>query len=328
MLEGYGAGFARRDRFSPTLVRAVSSVLLVLAGVALVLIGGPEEGATPVAGQAPAVDAGDGDHAGAERVAVRSSRTGHRAGDPVVQLTVGGVADVVATDRDTVGGLLEDLGVEVGGEDEVHPDPDTAIVDGMAVTVLRIEVRSEERNEALEHGSVEQPTEARSQGERVVVRAGEPGAREVREDIVVVDGVELRRDVTVLAVRDPVDEIVEVGTAQVAAAPPPSGGGSDAGSGGGSSGGGSSGGGGSVPGDVWDRLAQCEANGNWSANTGNGYFGGLQFHPQTWASHGGHDYAPNAHLASRSQQITVAERVLASQGWAAWPWCSRHLGLR
>lgn len=79
---------------------------------------------------------------------------------------------------------------------------------------------------------------------------------------------------------------------------------------------------------VWDRLAQCESNGNWSTNTGNGFYGGLQFHPQTWASYGGHQYASNAHLASRGQEIAIAERVLASQGWGAWPACSSKLGLR
>lgn len=79
---------------------------------------------------------------------------------------------------------------------------------------------------------------------------------------------------------------------------------------------------------VWDRLAQCESSGNWSINTGNGYYGGLQFHPQTWAAYGGEAYASNAHLASRAQQIAIAERVLAGQGWGAWPACSAELGLR
>lgn len=85
---------------------------------------------------------------------------------------------------------------------------------------------------------------------------------------------------------------------------------------------------GAVPASTWDALAQCESSGNWSASTGNGYYGGLQFHPQTWAAHGGHAYAPNAHQASRGQQIAVAERVLQSQGWGAWPSCSAQIGLR
>ena len=78
-------------------------------------------------------------------------------------------------------------------------------------------------------------------------------------------------------------------------------------------------------GSVWDRLAQCESGGNWSINIGNGYSGGLQFAPGTWAAHGG---TGSAHNASRAEQIRVAERVRASQGWGAWPACSSRLGLR
>jgi hypothetical protein len=81
-------------------------------------------------------------------------------------------------------------------------------------------------------------------------------------------------------------------------------------------------------GEVWDRLAACESGGNWSTNTGNGYRGGLQFHPKTWEGAGGGQYAASAEQASRDQQIEVAKRVQASQGWKAWPACSRKLGLR
>ena len=79
-------------------------------------------------------------------------------------------------------------------------------------------------------------------------------------------------------------------------------------------------------GDTWDRLAQCESSGNWSINTGNSYYGGLQFYQPTWAGFGGQQYAPRADLATREQQIAVAERVLARQGWGAWPACTRKLG--
>jgi hypothetical protein len=75
----------------------------------------------------------------------------------------------------------------------------------------------------------------------------------------------------------------------------------------------------------WDRVASCESGGNWAINTGNGYQGGLQFSPSTWSGHGGGEYAPAAHLASKDQQIAVAERVLASQGRGAWPTCGRGL---
>ncbi|WP_285843475.1 transglycosylase family protein [Kocuria palustris] len=76
--------------------------------------------------------------------------------------------------------------------------------------------------------------------------------------------------------------------------------------------------------DKWDQLVECEASGDWSANTGNGFSGGLQFTPSTWAAFGGSGSAANA---SASEQKAVAERVLAEQGWGAWPACSAKLGL-
>ncbi|MHA6796845.1 transglycosylase family protein [Pseudonocardia bannensis] len=80
-----------------------------------------------------------------------------------------------------------------------------------------------------------------------------------------------------------------------------------------------------APDSAWDRLAQCESGGRWNINTGNGYSGGLQFNPTTWRAFGG---TGSAHNASREQQIAVAERVLAAQGWGAWPACSSKMGLR
>ena len=75
----------------------------------------------------------------------------------------------------------------------------------------------------------------------------------------------------------------------------------------------------------WDEVAACESGGDWSINTGNGYYGGLQFSQQTWEGFGGTDYAPRADQASKSQQISVAERVLAEQGAGAWPTCGSAL---
>ncbi|WP_051092894.1 transglycosylase family protein [Jongsikchunia kroppenstedtii] len=73
----------------------------------------------------------------------------------------------------------------------------------------------------------------------------------------------------------------------------------------------------------WDAVAQCESSGNWAANTGNGFFGGLQFTLSTWQAYGG---VGNPADASRAQQIAVAERVLAGQGVGAWPVCGKYLG--
>src|SRR5574337_1777820 len=77
--------------------------------------------------------------------------------------------------------------------------------------------------------------------------------------------------------------------------------------------------------DEWDRVAGCESGNNCAINTGNGYHGGLQFSPSTWSAHGGGKYAPAAYLASREQQIAIAEHVLATQGRGAWPTCGRGL---
>ncbi|WP_446664313.1 transglycosylase family protein [Flexivirga sp. B27] len=78
---------------------------------------------------------------------------------------------------------------------------------------------------------------------------------------------------------------------------------------------------------TWDRVAACESGGNWSINTGNGFYGGLQFTHSTWIAFGGGAYASNANMASKSAQISVAEKVLASQGPGAWPVCSVRAGL-
>jgi hypothetical protein len=75
----------------------------------------------------------------------------------------------------------------------------------------------------------------------------------------------------------------------------------------------------------WDQVARCESGGNWAINTGNGYQGGVQFSPSTWASHGGGEFAPAANMATKDEQIAVAERVLASQGRGAWPVCGHGL---
>jgi len=79
---------------------------------------------------------------------------------------------------------------------------------------------------------------------------------------------------------------------------------------------------------TWNRLAQCESGQDWDINTGNGYYGGLQISPRTWAAHRGHWIASRPDKASKAGQIKVAERILNSQGWGAWPSCSRRIGVR
>jgi nucleoid-associated protein YgaU len=78
----------------------------------------------------------------------------------------------------------------------------------------------------------------------------------------------------------------------------------------------------------WSCAALCESSGRWDADTGNGFYGGLQFWQPTWEEFGGLTYAPRADLATREQQISVAQEVLAVQGWEAWPVCSKRYGLK
>lgn len=82
------------------------------------------------------------------------------------------------------------------------------------------------------------------------------------------------------------------------------------------------------PWTVWDDLAMCESTYRWSINSGNGFHGGLQFHPRTWTAFGGQEFAAYAYQASREEQIHIGMRVQAKQGWGAWPGCSSKLGLR
>ena len=84
-----------------------------------------------------------------------------------------------------------------------------------------------------------------------------------------------------------------------------------------------------VPADVnWDAIARCESGGNWQINTGNGYYGGLQFSHGTWRAYGGTRYAATANRATKSEQILVAERVVRGQGLGAWPHCGRRASVK
>lgn len=80
--------------------------------------------------------------------------------------------------------------------------------------------------------------------------------------------------------------------------------------------------------NTWEALAECESSGNWRADTGNGYYGGLQFADGTWDAFGGERFAGTADNAAKREQIRIAEKVLDVQGWGAWPACSAKLGLR
>ncbi|MFC9517670.1 transglycosylase family protein [Nocardiaceae bacterium NPDC056970] len=205
----------------------------------------------------------------------------------------------------TVGDLLAVTNAPLEQADTVVPAPETPLADGLEIVVTRN--RTETRTETLPiqvpENRVDDP--GLEQGKTTVENPGTPGERTVTASVTTVNGAEThRQELSSVVVREAAPAVVRVGTK-----PKPS-----------------------VPsvanGSVWDSLAQCEATGNWAINNGNGFYGGLQFSQSTWAAYGGTQYAPTADRASREQQIAVAEKVQAAQGWGAWPSCSSKLGLR
>ena len=203
----------------------------------------------------------------------------------------------------TVEDALADLGVDVGPRDETNLAPDRVLEDGDRLVFTDVRVATKDvRGESVPFDTVEQQDSSMYRGESEVVREGRAGLRDVTYRIVYRnDEVAVKKVVRQNVKRQPVDKIVKVGTKEVVTT---------------NFAGGST---------VWDRLAQCESGGNWAINTGNGYYGGLQFSLQTWQGYGG---SGMPHENSREAQIAVAQRVLASQGWGAWPSCSSQLGLR
>ena len=202
----------------------------------------------------------------------------------------------------TVEDALGELGVDVGKHDRTQPAADHVLEDGDKLVFTNVKVVQKQVNgEVVDFGTVEREDSSMYEGETSVVRDGRTGLRDVTYRIVfrngeIADKKVLQQDVR----RQPVDEIVKVGTKAPAA----------------NFAGGNS---------VWDRLAQCEAGGNWAINTGNGYYGGLQFNLGTWHANGGSGLPSNA---SRETQIAIATKVRdASGGYGAWPGCAAKLGL-
>jgi uncharacterized protein YabE (DUF348 family) len=214
----------------------------------------------------------------------------------------------VTTMAGTVGALLAEQGVTLGVDDVSVPSGDTPLTDGMPVQVVRngvgevVEVRRIPPPEEI----VEDPELPR--GRREVVEKGRPGEQTVVMRVHVQNGEEVRREqVRAGGTTPPRKRVVRLGTnddePDQAVAPT------------------------AGPG-VWDALARCEAGGNWGINTGNGYYGGLQFDRQTWLAYDGDQYAPLPHQAGRDEQIAVASRVRdARGGYGSWPACARKLGL-
>ncbi|GAA3660906.1 resuscitation-promoting factor [Nocardioides ginsengisoli] len=203
----------------------------------------------------------------------------------------------------TVSEALAEVGVTLDEHDRTTPARDAEVTDGDKIVFTDMEVRRRQVDgESIAAPVKEIKDSAMLAGERKTVTDGVDGLRDVTYKVIVRNGDVVRRIVLTSSVtRQPQATVIRVGTKQVATT---------------NYAGGST---------VWDRLAQCESGGNWAANTGNGYYGGLQFNVGTWRSYGGSGY-PNQ--ASRSTQIAIATKVRdASGGYGAWPACAAKLGL-
>jgi uncharacterized protein YabE (DUF348 family) len=203
----------------------------------------------------------------------------------------------------TVEEALTQLGVQVEDLDRTSPAKKHEIEDGdeLVFTDIRI-VKRKVVGEAVPFETVERPDDSAYEGEDTVVEEGRAGSRNVVYRLTIRNGqVVERKAVHERVVSEPVTEVVEVGTQEQPT---------------------SNFAGGST---VWDALARCESGGNWAINTGNGYYGGLQFSLGTWQAYGGAGLPSNA---SRETQIAIATKVRdAAGGYGAWPGCAAKLGL-
>ena len=203
----------------------------------------------------------------------------------------------------TVGQALKALNLKLGKDDVVHPGLHHALNKGDKVVLDRIRiVRKHVAGEVVPFSTVTHQDSSMLKGRSTVVRSGHAGLRDVTYRILFRNGRLVARQVLSQHVlRDPVAQVERVGTKTVT--PTNFAGGTT----------------------VWDRLAQCESGGNWATNTGNGYYGGLQFSLGTWHAYGGSGLPSNA---SRLTQIAIATKIRnASGGYGAWPACAASLGL-
>lgn len=216
-----------------------------------------------------------------------------------------------STGAATVGEALNEAGVAVDRDDIVAPGRDALLTRGLAIAVTKVDVRTAARSESVAFGTVTKKDASLYEGQKKVVTAGKPGARALNLRLTYLDGVlKGTKLLSSKVTRQPVSQVVAVGTKEKPA-PAPTTSTPDAGN---TSGAGIN----LANAAMWDRIAECESGGNWSINTGNGYYGGLQFDIRTWLGAGGGDFASRADLASRAEQITVANRVYEDRGLQPW----------
>ncbi|MEO7351878.1 MAG: transglycosylase family protein [Marmoricola sp.] len=238
-------------------------------------------------------------------LSVSRSATIDRSGMALEVTTPKRVALKVANDKverhnvpaATVGELLQEVNAGVDSNDVVRPSRSAELTDGTRVVVTKIGVKTKHvPREVIPAPVTEQKDDSMMEGESETVRAGSDGARDVTYKVRFRNGEVVKRAVVKQkTLSQPVARIVKVGT-KTAPETNFAGGGTR-----------------------WDQIAACESGGNWAANTGNGYYGGLQFNLGTWSSYGG---SGRPDQNSREQQIAVAERVAAAEGgYGAWPVC-------
>jgi len=219
-----------------------------------------------------------------------------------VVLVADGAKRVVSTTAATAGDLLAEQGIALSATDKTSLPPDQVLADQMTLQVFRVTIKQKSVTKPIAYETVEVKDPTAYQGQETVLKAGRVGQKSTTYSITFVDGkVAGRKEISSKVIREPITAKVQVGTKKRPPAPKVAGG------------------------SVWDALAQCEAGGNWAINTGNGYYGGLQFNLGTWQAHGGQGLPSNA---SREQQIAIGAKVQASSGWGAWPACASKLGLR
>lgn len=231
----------------------------------------------------------------------------------LVSVTRDGITSTTLTYATTVAGVLTELGVTYDADDRLSVPAEASLTDRSDVTVRRVAVAEVAETVAVPFAATTVDDATRTKGTSSVTTPGAPGVLTKTFAVTTVDGVEESRTLVSEAVTtQPVAQVTSVGTkAKATAVAPSSAGGTAAGS---TSGAGLN----LANAEMWDRVAQCESSGNWHINTGNGYYGGLQFSSSTWLANGGADFASRADLASREQQITVANRLYAKNGLRDW----------
>lgn len=222
-----------------------------------------------------------------------------------VRIDDGGAASTVHLAAPNVAGLLAAAGAPLEQNDTVIPAASAPVTEGMQVQVTRMRIEKVTLRVPLTPGNKRIEDADLNMSRQIVEDPGAPGTQDVTYAVAKVNGVETGRLPVANVVIDPArDGVLRVGAKPGTEVPPISNGG------------------------TWNSLAQCEAGGNWAINTGNGFFGGVQFDQNTWERQGGLRYAPRADLATREEQIAIATVTQARQGWGAWPVCSGRIGAR